>query len=278
MIRGGYIKIAREIIGSDVFHKPPLYLKVWLFLLCKAFYAPDGGARNGCLKTSVDEIRSACSYQKGYRNETPTKRQIYQILRYLRGVHEAPADGQTDGSATKPMISTTSVNGEIRIKILEFEKFQGLDGYTANEMFAESGVSNADGNSGGNCGAHTDGERAVNDVLTNAQLLLIKENKEKEIYRDQSLKPPKADLFAAYAGDDAELLDALRDFESMRRQQKKPMTERACKMLLGRLDELAGGDRRLKVKLLEQSILNCWLSVYPLKDEPGSSPKPKFLN
>lgn len=52
----------------------------------------------------------------------------------------------------------------------------------------------------------------------------------------------------------------------MRKHQKKPMTEREQKKLLTELDKLSGGDRSAKLELLNQSILHCWLSVYPLKE------------
>jgi DNA replication protein DnaD len=61
-----------------------------------------------------------------------------------------------------------------------------------------------------------------------------------------------------------ELRQALKDFLHMRRKIKAPMTERALKMLLTELDKLAEKDE-LKIKIVEQSILNNWKSVYPLK-------------
>lgn len=67
-------------------------------------------------------------------------------------------------------------------------------------------------------------------------------------------------------GKDECLTDTFRDFEIMRKAIKKPLTERATKVLLGKLDKLAGNDKELVIKILEQSILNNWQSVYELKD------------
>ena len=67
-------------------------------------------------------------------------------------------------------------------------------------------------------------------------------------------------------GEDECLTDTFRDFAIMRKAIKKPLTERATKVLLGKLDKLANGDKKLVIKILEQSILNNWQSVYELKD------------
>ena len=73
-------------------------------------------------------------------------------------------------------------------------------------------------------------------------------------------------IFDGYAGEDAELRQRLADFQECRKQKKKPLhTARAARILLRKLDELSGGDRRLKLALLDNAILHSWESVYPLK-------------
>ena len=51
----------------------------------------------------------------------------------------------------------------------------------------------------------------------------------------------------------------------MRKSIKKPVTERALKGILNKLDKLATTDD-IKIKILENSIENCWQGVFPLKD------------
>lgn len=53
-----------------------------------------------------------------------------------------------------------------------------------------------------------------------------------------------------------------KDFEAMRKQIKKPMSERAKKLIVSKLQNL-GEDKANEI--LEQSIVNCWQDVYPLK-------------
>ena len=43
------------------------------------------------------------------------------------------------------------------------------------------------------------------------------------------------------------------------------MTDRALTLMLKRLDELANNDT-LKVRILDQSIMNNWQGIFPLKD------------
>jgi len=78
-------------------------------------------------------------------------------------------------------------------------------------------------------------------------------------------------IWRDYAGDDGELLQALCDFEKLRRQRKKPMSDRAKKMLLNALEKHSGGSRARKLEMLETSILHCWDTVYPPKEPAPSS-------
>lgn len=53
-----------------------------------------------------------------------------------------------------------------------------------------------------------------------------------------------------------------KDFETMRKKVKRPMSERAKKLIVDRLQKL-GEDKANEI--LDQSIVNCWQDVYPLK-------------
>jgi hypothetical protein len=61
------------------------------------------------------------------------------------------------------------------------------------------------------------------------------------------------------------LQETIIDFMKMRKSIKKPVTERALKGILNKLDKLATTDD-IKIKILENSIENCWQGVFPLKD------------
>lgn len=61
------------------------------------------------------------------------------------------------------------------------------------------------------------------------------------------------------------LTEALKEFEQMRKSIKKPLTDRARKMLLSNLDKLAGDDVDKKIAILDQSTFHNWQDVYPIK-------------
>lgn len=66
--------------------------------------------------------------------------------------------------------------------------------------------------------------------------------------------------------DDEDIKEVINDFIEMRKTMKKPMTVRAVKMLIGKLNRLSE-DKEIQIKILEQSILHNWLDVYELKED-----------
>ena len=52
----------------------------------------------------------------------------------------------------------------------------------------------------------------------------------------------------------------------MRKAIKKPLTDRAMKGILIKLDKFGNSDID-KIEILEKSIENCWISVYELKNK-----------
>lgn len=63
-----------------------------------------------------------------------------------------------------------------------------------------------------------------------------------------------------------ELKVAWQSFEEMRKKMRKPMTDRASTMLKKKSLELAKGDESLAAKIINQSTMNGWADVYPLKE------------
>ena len=72
-------------------------------------------------------------------------------------------------------------------------------------------------------------------------------------------------IIEAYTKNDL-LVEAIRDFIKMRSTIKKPLTDRALKTLLNKLDNIANDDLE-KVEILENSIVNCWQGVFELKNK-----------
>ena len=72
-------------------------------------------------------------------------------------------------------------------------------------------------------------------------------------------------IIEAYTKNDL-LVEAIKDFIKMRSTIKKPLTDRALKTLLNKLDNIANDDLE-KVEILENSIMNCWQGVFELKNK-----------
>ena len=71
-----------------------------------------------------------------------------------------------------------------------------------------------------------------------------------------------------------ELVEPLKGFEEMRKTIKKPLTERAFSRIIKRVQELSNGDMEQAVKIIDQSTVNSWADVYPLKTD--NKPKQKI--
>lgn len=63
-----------------------------------------------------------------------------------------------------------------------------------------------------------------------------------------------------------DLEKAIANYKEYRKKIKKPMTDRAVELLINELNKLASRDE-VKVKILEQSILNGWSGIFELKQK-----------
>ncbi|SDM19660.1 hypothetical protein [Halarsenatibacter silvermanii] len=127
-IPGGYILVSRKLIESEIFDKPPMYVKVWLFLLSQAQYDNYKNLKRGQLFTSISEIQEACSWYVGYRKETPSKSEIYRIIDWLRKRGEREATGTTN----EKMIETTKATHGMVVEVLNYGLYQDPKNYERN--------------------------------------------------------------------------------------------------------------------------------------------------
>jgi hypothetical protein len=72
-----------------------------------------------------------------------------------------------------------------------------------------------------------------------------------------------------------ELEEPLEAFMDMRKKIKAPMTDRAKEMLLKKLNELSDGDIKTSIKILDQSTMNGWKGIFPIKEK--RPPQNQFL-
>lgn len=117
----------------------------------------------------------------------------------------------------------------------------------------------------------------------NVQLIednVRQENRDKSIeYRDkildidiekenkkESKKESNYDRIINELVNDNEVKEAVYEFIKMRKLMKKPMTDRALKQLINKLFTLST-NKQEQIQILDNSIINNWASIYPLKNE-----------
>lgn len=139
LIPGGCILLARKVIESAIWEKPPLYIKVWVYLLAKAQHKPYKGLRRGQVRTSIPEIIEECKWRVGARYERPTKDQVFQIINWLRDPgktsHESNAKAtreQHESNDRETMITTMKATHGYLITIDNYGFYQDFRNYESN--------------------------------------------------------------------------------------------------------------------------------------------------
>jgi len=137
LIPGGYILLSRNLLESDIWSKPPLYLKVWVYLLSKAQHQDYKNLKRGQLRTSIPEIQEAMSYMVGYRKQKPSRKQVWSALEWLRNTHldsnyEIRVNGTVNRTRGEPMIVTTKGTHGIVINIVNYGVYQEPKNYEGN--------------------------------------------------------------------------------------------------------------------------------------------------
>ena len=108
---------------------------------------------------------------------------------------------------------------------------------------------------------------------SNKSITSTKELKElKELKEYKEIKKGKENFSPFSKIENEKLKQVLSDFKDMRKVMKKPMTEKTEQLLLNKLDDLSA-DTEQQIKIVEQAIVNNWLSVYPLKHGDGKDLK-----
>ena len=104
------------------------------------------------------------------------------------------------------------------------------------------------------------------EQVTNAYLIGNPYSKNKE--KDNNKKEKETNfnkIISAYT-DNNELAETLKDFIKMRKTIKSPLTDRALKGILNKLDKFGNSDFE-KIEILENSIMNSWRGIFELKNK-----------
>lgn len=84
-------------------------------------------------------------------------------------------------------------------------------------------------------------------------------------YKEKNIKKESVNSVISSYTENKDLQDALHGFVEMRNKARKPLTARAMKLSLNKLNELAVDDVT-KIAIVNQSIVHSWLTFYKLQN------------
>ena len=114
-IPGGFILLARKTQDNDVLAAgPPLYTKLWVWMLMQAFWKNGDKYLRGQFRTTIGEMREAMSWTIGYRKQHPK-------ICHIRRAYEA--------FTKSTMITTTKSTRGMVITICNYNKYQNPKSY-----------------------------------------------------------------------------------------------------------------------------------------------------
>jgi hypothetical protein len=123
-VDGGFVLFARKMLESEIMEKPPLYLKLFVWMVMQAKFRPHKGLERGQLKASIKDMQEAMAYYVGYRKETPTVKQVRKVY-----------EGLTKGH----MIGHTKGTDGMIITILNYDKYQNPKNYEGHDEGHDEG-------------------------------------------------------------------------------------------------------------------------------------------
>lgn len=80
----------------------------------------------------------------------------------------------------------------------------------------------------------------------------------------------------SYTGDER-LDEAITEYIKFRKQMKKPMTDRAVQLAVKKLQGMSDSVDE-QIAIIEQSIMNGWQGLFPLKEETGAKKQGQFYS
>lgn len=114
MIEGGYILLARKIVDSELMNKPPHYVKLWVWMLGRAFWKDGDQLKRGQFLTTISEMQEAGGYYVGARKKLLTRDEV-------RSCYEA--------FSKATMITTAKTTRGMVVTILNYDYYQNFSNY-----------------------------------------------------------------------------------------------------------------------------------------------------
>ena len=139
-VPGGCFLIARSILGSSIWRKPPQYVKLWCWLIGRASFQ-DGyifkghSLNRGELIVTLGEIAEALSYTFNRQKKKPTEKEIRVMLEWMVSedmISKRPFISGTFPNKGTHLGRTRAYNG-ILISIVNYDSYQDYKSYEGTD-------------------------------------------------------------------------------------------------------------------------------------------------
>lgn len=181
IIDGGYILLSRQILKSDIWKKPPEYLKTFLYILLKVNHDNELFPRGSNFFNFSDEKPNGV-----------TKDQIYKFLAWAR-------------SEKVGILATQKTTRGIIIKVNNYNKYQTSENYKRQDKPQDNGRTTAE--------QQQDNGRTINknERIKELKKDIIKGKKKNQ--KNKNFTPPTIEQIKAYCLERNNTVDPQRFFD-----------------------------------------------------------------
>lgn len=118
---------------------------------------------------------------------------------------------------------------------------------------------------------YTDVTNGYTEIEKDIDIDIEKERREEKEIEKKEEKRKATKVATVYYPEDERLDETFKDFLEMRKKKRVPNTDRAITLAINKINDLSKRfdgtiDNEKAIKIIEQSILSGWTSIYPLKE------------
>lgn len=128
-------------------------------------------------------------------------------------------------------------------------------------------------------GGYTEGNTTDNTEETQRDTQRITQRKRRGTTNNNDNNAPNNELNNGnnvnnkYYPEDELLNEAFEGYVAMRKEIKKPLTSKAIELAKNKLSKLSCNDSDTAIAILNQSVLNSWQGLFPLREEKKEEPR-----
>lgn len=115
-----------------------------------------------------------------------------------------------------------------------------------------------------------------NPYMDNMPLLNTKELNTNNINNKKNKKETEFDSLIKNNFENEELKQTVYEFIKMRKAIKKPLTTRGLELMINKLKKMTSNTNE-QIQILNNSIMNNWLGIFPLKEEEKQKEKVEYV-